>query len=228
MFTFGGDGKGAVKKKAAGVPTISEREFEAEVLRSELPVVVEFTADWCQPCKQIAPEVDAFAKEMDGQVKVVKIDIDRSPILAQRLKIQSVPTFMLVAQQRVVDLVSGALNRKKLREFVEPVLPRAEGALKPIEVAQLLKEGAIVAIDTRDANAYARAHLPGAKNIPMEEIQGRLAELHMFAGQPVLYCRSGDKTKELATQLAEQGMPIAFLEGGLLAWEADGLPIERS
>jgi thioredoxin 1/putative thioredoxin len=49
----------------------------------------------------------------------------------------------------------------------------------------------------------------------------------MLAGQPVLYCRGGDKTKELAEKLAEQGMPVAFLEGGLLAWEAEGFPIQR-
>jgi len=224
-FSFG-DGKKPAKK-SAGVPTLTEREFEAEVLRSELPVLVEFTADWCAPCKTIAPDVDAFAKEMDGQVKVVKIDIDRAPVLQQRLKIQSVPTFMLVAQQRIVDVIAGALNRKKMREFVEPVLPRAEGALKPIEVAQLLKEGAIVAIDTRDEAAFKRARLPGAQNIPLDQIQGRLAELHMFAGQPMLYCRAGDKSKELALALGEQGMPMAFLDGGLLAWEAEGLPIER-
>jgi thioredoxin 1/putative thioredoxin len=63
--------------------------------------------------------------------------------------------------------------------------------------------------------------------MPLETIESRLAELHMLKGQPVLYCRSGDRAKELSEKLAEQGMPVAFLEGGLLAWEADGLPIER-
>jgi thioredoxin 1/putative thioredoxin len=229
MFSFGGKGSDGKKPPAQkdAIPFLTERDFEAEVLRSEIPVVVQFTADWCEPCKKIAPEVEAFQKEMKDQVKVVRVDVDRAPVLAQRLRIQSVPTFMLVAQQRVVDVVVGALNRKKLRELVEPVLPRAEGALKTVEVAQLIKEGAVVAIDTRDAGAYGRAHLPGAQNIPLEEIQNRLAELHMFAGQPVLYCRAGDKTKDLAATMAEQGMPIAFLEGGMLAWEADGLPIER-
>lgn len=228
MFTFGkgSDGNRPPPQKDT-IPFVTERDFEATVLRSELPVVVQFTADWCEPCKKIAPEVEAFAKEMKEQVKVVRVDVDKAPVLAQKLRVQSVPTFMLVAQQRVVDVVVGALGKKKLRELVEPVLPRAEGALKPIEVAQLAKEGAIVPIDTRDAGAFGRAHLPGAKNIPLEEIQNRLAELHMFAGQPVLYCRSGDKTKDVAATMAEQGMPIAFMEGGMLAWEADGLPIER-
>jgi thioredoxin 1/putative thioredoxin len=197
------------------------------VLRSDVPVLLQFTADWCQPCKTIAPDVEAFADEMAGKVKVVKVDIDRSPIIARQLRVQSVPTFMLFAQGRIADAVVGAIRKKQMREMVEPFLPRAEGALKALELAELLKAGAVVAIDTRDAAAFGRTRLPGAKHIPIEEIESRLAELHMFAGQPVLYCRGGDKTKELATKLAEQGMPIAFLEGGLLGWESEGLPVER-
>jgi len=227
MFSFGNPGGKGGPKKEGGVPTISEREFEAEVLRSEIPVMVEFTADWCGPCKTIAPELEAFAKEMKGQIKVVKVDVDRSQVIAQRLRIQSVPTFLLVANQRIVDMVAGAIGKKQMRAFVEPVLPRAEGALKPPELAALIKEGAVVPVDTRDAAAYGRARIPGAKHFPLEEIETRLAELHMFQAQPVLYCRSGDKTKELAARLAEQGMPVAFLEGGLLAWESEGLPVEK-
>jgi thioredoxin 1/putative thioredoxin len=111
--------------------------------------------------------------------------------------------------------------------MVEPFLPRAAGAIKPAELAQLLAGGAVAPIDTRDAGAFARAHLPGAVSMPLDGIEQRLAELHMLTGQPVLYCRSGDKTKDMAEKLAEQGVPVAFLEGGLLAWEAEGLPIER-
>jgi len=225
----GGDatarGKGA--GAGGGVPYVTERDFEQQVLRSEVPVLVEFTADWCGPCKQIAPEVDAFAREMEGKAKVVKIDVDRSPVIAQQLRIQSVPTFMVVAEGRIQDAQVGAIRKKKMAEMVEPFLPRAAGALKPAELAQLLAGGAVVPVDTRDAGAYGRAHLPGAVSMPIEDIESRLAELHMLQGQPVLYCRSGDKTKELAEKLAEQGMPVAFLEGGLLAWEAEGLPIER-
>ena len=224
-----GGGEPASKAKGGGaVPFVTERDFEAQVLRSELPVLMEFTAEWCQPCKQIAPEVEAFAREMEGKAKVVKVDVDKSPVIAQQLRVQSVPTFMVVAEGRIQDAVVGAIRKKKMQELVEPFLPRAAGALKPAEVAQLLAGGAVIAIDTRDAAAYGRAHLPHAVNMPLETLESRLAELHMLTGQPVLYCRGGDKTKELAEKLAEQGVPVAFLEGGLLGWEAEGLPIERT
>jgi thioredoxin 1/putative thioredoxin len=212
----------------AGIPTLTEREFEREVLRSEIPVLIEFSADWCAPCKQIAPEVAAFAEEMRGKVKVVKVDIDRSPVLARELRVQSVPTFMVFAQQRICDVAVGAIRKKKMREMVDPFLPRAEGAIKSAELAELIKEGVVVAVDTRDKGAFARAHVPGATNMPIEEIEGRLAELHMLPGRPVLYCRAGDKTKEVAERLNEQGLPVAFLEGGILSWESEGLPIERA
>jgi thioredoxin 1/putative thioredoxin len=214
-------------KAGGGVPYVTERDFEREVLRSELPVLLEFTADWCQPCKTIAPEVEAFAREFAGKAKVVKVDVDKCPNIAQQLRVQSVPTFMVFAEGRIQDGAVGAIRRKKMQELVEPFLPRPAGALKPAELAQLLAARAVVPIDTRDASAFARAHLPGAKHMSLEELEGRLAELHMLPGQPVLYCRSGDKTKEMSEKLAEQGVPVAFLEGGLLAWEAEGLPIQR-
>jgi thioredoxin 1/putative thioredoxin len=221
-------GGGATAPTApTSVPYVTEHDFEQQVLESELPVLVEFTAEWCGPCKTIAPEVDAFAQQMHGKVKVVKVDVDKAPMIARQLRVQSVPTFMVWVQGRPADGVVGALKQKQMRELVEPYLPRAEGALKPAELAELLRGGTLVPVDTRDRAAFDRAHLPGAHHMALDEIESRLAELHMLPGQPVLYCRSGDRTKELATRLGEQGAPIAFLEGGLLAWEADGLPVER-
>jgi thioredoxin len=232
MHIFGGSrGPGAPGAPGGGdkgsVPYVTERDFEQEVLLSELPVMVEFSADWCQPCKVIAPEVEAFAKEMEGKVRVVKVDIDKSPVLARQLRIQSVPTFMVFVDQRLGDAQVGAINKKQMRAMVEPFLPRQAGALKPRELAELMKQGAVVPVDVRDAGAYGRAHIPGARSIPMDEIAGRLAELFMLPGQPVIYDRSGDKTKDLAEMMSEQGTPMAFLEGGFLAWESEGLPIER-
>lgn len=210
-----------------GLSQVSEANFEREVLMSEQPVLVEFGAEWCGPCKTVAPELKALAQELAGKAKVVTVDIDRSPMLARQLGVQSVPTFVVFHQGRPVNGKVGALRRAELRTMLEPFLPRAEGALKPEEVQQLLKAGRISTVDTREAAAFNRAHLPGAINIPFEEIDTRLAELHMLPGVPVLYCRSGDRTKELSAKLAEQGIEAAFIEGGLLGWEASGLPIER-
>ncbi len=212
---------------AAQVPVVAEHDFEREVLRSELPVLVEFTSAHSGPCKQVAPEVDAVARELEGKAKVVKVDIDRSKRIAASLRIQQVPTFIVFVRGRPVGGDAGILRRNQLREMLEQFMPRAEGSLRAIELAQLMRQGQVVAVDTRDANSYGRARIPGATNIPFEEIESRLAELHMLPGEPILYCRAGDKTKELAQKLAENGIPVGFLEGGLLAWEGEGLPIER-
>ncbi|MBN2195904.1 MAG: thioredoxin fold domain-containing protein [Polyangiaceae bacterium] len=211
----------------AALEIVTEHTFEQTVLMSELPVLLEFGAEWCGPCKQVAPELEALAGELAGKAKIMTVDIDRSPVLAQQLGVQSVPTFVVFHQGRPVTGKVGALRRKQLREMLEPVLPRAAGAINASELAQLLGARRATAVDTRERAAYERAHLPGATHLPLEEIESRLAELHMLPSEPILYCRGGDKTKELAERLANAGVPVAFLEGGLLAWEAEGLPIER-
>lgn len=212
---------------SAAIPFVDERNFEQEVLVSELPVVVDFQADWCGPCKQMAPEFEALARELQGQAKFVKVDIDRCRALAQQLRIQSVPTTMVFAGGRLAGAKVGALRKAQLRQLVEPFLPRSEGAVMPAEAFALHRQGQIVLVDTREPAVYGRAHLPRAVNLPMDEIRGRLAELHMLPGAPVLYCRAGDKSKTLSEELAHDGMGVVFLEGGVLAWESEGLPIER-
>ena len=134
---------------------------------------------------------------------------------------------MVFHRGRPVAADQGVLKRAQLRELVEPFLPRAEGAIRAPELAQLIQQGRVTAVDTREPAAFGRARIPFSTNVPLDEIEGRLAELHMLGGAPVLYCRSGDKSKELAQKLADDGAPVAFLEGGFLAWEAEGLPIER-
>lgn len=210
------------------IPIVEERDFEREVLRSELPVLVDFFATWCGPCKTMEPEVVALARELEGKAKVVKVDIDRARTIATRLRIQSVPTTMVFAGGRVAAAEVGALRRAQLREMIEPFLPRSEGAVRAAELAQLIAQHEVVPVDTRDAAAFARAHIPAAVNMPLEQLPNRLAELHMLPGAPVLYCRAGDKTKEVAEQMAAEGTPVAFLEGGMLGWEAEGLPVERA
>jgi thioredoxin 1 len=211
----------------SALPVVTERTFEQEVLMSELPVLLEFTAEWCGPCKTVAPELQALARELEGKAKVVTLDIDKSPTIPRQMGVQSVPTFVVFHGGRPVGGKVGALRKAELRGLLEPFLPRAEGAIRPEELVQLLKEGRVSLVDTREAAVFNRAHLPTAVSLPLEEIESRLAELHMLPATPVLYCRAGDRTKDLAAKLAEQGLPVAFLEGGVLGWEAAGLKLER-
>lgn len=228
MHIFGGQKSPGAKASSGTIPYVTERDFEQRVLLAETPVLVEFMTERSQQCQAIAPEVEAFAKEVEGKIGVVKLDIEKSPGLARQLRLQGVPAFMLFVDQRLGDAQAGPLNRKQLHAMVEPFLPRQEGALKARELAELLKQGAVAPVDVRDPQAFKRAHLPKATNLPESEITTRLAELFMLPGQAVLYDRGGEKVKELAESLAEQGAPVAFLEGGILAWESEGLPIERS
>lgn len=227
MHIFGGPKPPGAGAKKGTLPNVTERDFERDVLLSEIPVLVEFFIEHDRTCQAIAPEVEAFAKEVQGKVKVVTCDLEKSPGLARQLRIQAVPVFMLFVDQRLGDAQAGPLDRKQLRAMVEPFMPRAAGALKARELAELMKQGAVAPVDVRDANAFGRAHIPGAVNIPLAEIEGRLAELYMLPGQPVIYDRAGDTAKELAEKLADQGTPVAFLEGGFLAWESEGLRVER-
>jgi thioredoxin len=209
------------------VIAVTERNFEVEVLRSNVPVLLEFGAEWCGPCKTVAPELAALAAELQGQAKICSVDIDKSPMLARQFGVQSVPTFVVIHQGAPVAAKAGAMRRAQLKEMLEGVLPRPEGALSAEEVADLTRRGKATLVDTRDAFAFGRAHLPGAVHVPLGEVPKRVGELYRRGQLPVLYCRAGDQTKELVGQLTANGTPVAFLEGGILGWEASGLPVEK-
>jgi thioredoxin 1/putative thioredoxin len=206
---------------------VTEQDFETEVLVTEVPVLVEFGATWCGPCKVVEPELHALAQEYAGRAKVVTVDIDQSPFLARQLGIQSVPTFLVFHHGRPVSGKAGALKKAQLAELLEPLLPRPAGALKPKEVAQLARQGHITLVDTRPAEVYARAHIQGAINIPRSDLEARIEDLLNLPTPPVLYCRTGADSKAAAAELAAQGTPVSFLDGGVLGWEGDGFSLER-
>jgi thioredoxin 1/putative thioredoxin len=212
---------------ASPLPYVTEQNFEREVLQTELPVLIEFSAVWCAPCKQVEPDVIALKHELEGKAKVFKIDVDKSPMLAQEMQIKSVPTFMVVKGGRVVAAQPGAIRLKQLRAMIEPFLPRSESAVRVEEFLKLAETGRVVAVDTRDAGSYGRAHIPGALNLPLAEVEAKIDTIASTGKVPVLYDRGGTETKDIAEKLAEQGYPVAFLEGGFLAWEVAGQPIER-
>jgi len=102
------------------VVELQDGTFDQEVLKSEIPVLVDFWATWCGPCKAIAPVVDQIAQEFKGKVKVGKMDIDHHQGVPQKYNIRSIPTLLVFKGGRVVDTVVGA-DRTRLIESVKKV-----------------------------------------------------------------------------------------------------------
>lgn len=98
------------------------KNFEEEVLKSDVPVLVDFYADWCGPCKMMAPVVAKFAEEFDGKVKVGKINVDDNGDIAQKYGVMSIPNFKFFKNGEVVDNIVGAVNPDMLREKVSNLL----------------------------------------------------------------------------------------------------------
>jgi thioredoxin len=210
------------------IPLVVEQDFEREVLRAGLPVLIDLYADWCQPCKQLAPILEQIADELSGKLKIVRVDVEKSPMLARSFRVQSIPMLVLIAQGRPVDQVVGLVDKKTLLEMVQPYLPAAADEVTPKDLQQLLKLGRVVPVDVRDASVFGRYRIPGAINIPKENVLTRADEFEPRDGRlRVLYGRSTDDAKELAEKLRESGLDVAFLVGGFLHWEADGGEVER-
>jgi thioredoxin 1 len=99
---------------------VTDATFDSEVIKSAEPVVVDFFAEWCGPCKAMAPALDQVAQEMTGKVKVVKIDVDQNPEITQRFRIQAMPTLMLFKDGKVAAQQVGALvQKKKLEDWIK-------------------------------------------------------------------------------------------------------------
>ena len=108
----------------AGANTLelSDGNFDSEVLQSDLPVLVDFTAVWCGPCKAIAPTIDALADEYAGRVKVGKMDIDHNPGTPVKYHVRAVPTLILFKGGQPVDQVMGAVNKRRIQGMFESVV----------------------------------------------------------------------------------------------------------
>ena len=93
---------------------LTNQNFDAEVLQATQPVIVDFYADWCGPCKMIAPALEEIAQEQTGLVKVAKVNVDEQSELAQRYNIQSLPTLLYFQNGEVVNRLIGATGKKKI------------------------------------------------------------------------------------------------------------------
>ena len=101
---------------------LTEKSFESEVLKSSTPVLVDFWAEWCGPCKMIGPIIDDMAKELQGKLKVAKVNVDHEGNLAAQFNIMSIPTMLVFKDGKVVNQIIGAMSKEQLLAKIKPNL----------------------------------------------------------------------------------------------------------
>jgi len=100
----------------------TDSNFENEVLNSEVPVLVDFYADWCGPCKMMAPVIEELSAQYEGKAKIGKLDVDQNGVTAQKYRVMSIPTILLIKDGKVVETVVGAVPKQQLEAKIKSVL----------------------------------------------------------------------------------------------------------
>ena len=103
---------------AASTVAVTDSTFESEVLKSETPVLVDFWAEWCQPCRMIAPHLEKLADEQAGKLKVAKLNVDQNPHMMQHFQIRGIPTLILFKDGQPVETIVGFKPAKEISEIV--------------------------------------------------------------------------------------------------------------
>jgi thioredoxin 1 len=104
------------------VLTLGDTNFETDVLKSSIPVLVDFWASWCAPCKAVAPLVDAIAEEYEGKIKVGKVNVDDNPATPSKYGVRGIPTIILFKDGKVMDQVVGAVPKAQLEALIKKAL----------------------------------------------------------------------------------------------------------
>lgn len=124
----GCDGSSRADAHGTNILILSEKNFQNEVVAAKVPVLVDFWAPWCGPCRSIAPVVNELADDFAGRAKVAKVNVDEAPALAQKFGIQAIPTFLYFLDGRVVDQVMGGAPKRELAAKLDKLIAEAGGA----------------------------------------------------------------------------------------------------
>jgi thioredoxin 1 len=112
----------------ANMLEVTDANYQADVLGSKVPVLVDFWAAWCAPCRAIAPHVEALATQYNGQIRVGKCDIDSNPAFPSQYDIRGIPTLLLFKEGKVVGQIVGNVPRAKIEDLIKKALPAANAS----------------------------------------------------------------------------------------------------
>jgi thioredoxin 1 len=101
---------------------ITDANFEVEVLKSDIPVMIDFWAEWCAPCKMIAPAVDEIAEDYKGKIKVGKVDVDNNPAISMKYQIRSIPSLLVFKDGNVATQLVGAVPKPQIKSMIDNIL----------------------------------------------------------------------------------------------------------
>ena len=213
------------------VTAVTSATFESFVLGSPVPVIIDFWAEWCGPCRSIAPAMEQVAARRGDSVRFCKVNVDEEPARASAFQVQSIP---LVVGMKGSTVVTGDVGWKGLAAL-EALVDRTIAAVpaappKEVDVAGLkaaLAAGGSV-LDVRNPDETAGGRVPGALLIPLDDLQARLGELDRFKGRDLyVICKSGGRSAKAAQFLASQGHQPINVAGGTMDWIAQGNDVQR-
>jgi thioredoxin len=217
----------------------TEREWS---YKGTLPCVIDFWAEWCGPCRMLAPIFEELAQEYAGKVLFYKVDTDAEQELAMVFGIRSIPSLLFVPVGDKPKMAVGALPKQALKEIIDKELlppaedqqpateetteeePLSDDEISPTQLKKLIasRNNRLLLLDVRfpDEHAQRRIEYEPQLLIPLPELSERLEELEQYRDYTIIaYCRSGRRSAQATSLLREHGFTARNLIGGILSWQ---------